>query len=151
MLTQHPSHPRNEPSTRLETLGPTDEYLFTESMVARAVSTGHQKCFMQTAWTGAGTQSAPCSTLRATHGWWHQCHHCPAHPHWDWSRGWPLGSSGSSVCAVPSPPGPWHALETHHHPQSSLSLGLCKLIVQSHLSGNSLCESSQESGLYLSQ
>lgn len=52
------------------------------------------------------------------------------------------------VC-VPSPPGPWHSLETHHHPQSSQSLGLCKLIVQSHLSGNSLCESSQESGLYL--
>lgn len=66
-------------------------------------------------------------------------------------QGCPLGSSGSSVCAVPSPPGPWHSLEAHHHPQSSQSLGLCKLIVQSHLSGNSLCESSQESGLYLSQ
>lgn len=88
------------------------------------------------------------STLRATHGLVPPVSRCPAHPH----GGWSMGQPRLSACAMPSPPGPWHSLKTHHHhPQSSQSLGLCKLIVQSYLSGNSLCESSQESGLYLSQ
>lgn len=119
------------------------------------MSTEYQKHFMQIAWTGAGAPSdaciSLCSTLRATHRL------VPPMPpvsnmcRESWSRARTVGQLRvlHACHALTS----WAAAlpESSCPPWYSQSLASCKLIAPSYFSGNRPGESSQESGLYLSQ